>query len=69
MKKILVPLLLALPCWLYSQQVADTAYNPPIPGPAYEAGTGPVVFIDEGHHNFHTKEGRYKAFSNLLERG
>jgi len=30
--------------------------------------TGPVVFVDEGHHNFHTKSGRYRAFSDLLER-
>ena len=52
----------------YAQQVADTAYKPVIAHPAYESGKGPVVFIDEGHHNFHTKDGRYKAFSNLLER-
>ncbi len=31
-------------------------------------GEGPVVFIDEGHNNFHTKNGRYKAFASLLER-
>jgi hypothetical protein len=53
---------------LFSQQIADTSYNPPIPRPAYPAGTGPVLFIDEGHHNFHTKNGRYWAFARLLER-
>ncbi len=53
---------------IYAQQVADTAYKPVIANPAYQSGKGPVVFIDEGHHNFHTKEARYKAFSNLLER-
>ncbi|MEE9461945.1 MAG: hypothetical protein V3V53_08940 [Bacteroidales bacterium] len=53
---------------MYAQQVADTAYKPVIHDPAYEIGKGPVVYIDEGHHNFHTKEGRYKAFSNLVER-
>jgi hypothetical protein len=51
-----------------AQQVADTAYKPVLHDPAYEPGKGPVVFIDEGHQNFHTKEGRYKAFSNLVER-
>ena len=51
-----------------AQQVADTSYHPPIPHPEYESGSGPVVFIDEGHHNFHTKDGRYKAFASLLER-
>lgn len=53
---------------LFPQQIADTGYNPPITNPAYQPEEGPIVFIDEGHHNFHTKEGRYKAFSNLLER-
>ena len=53
---------------LLSQQVADTTYNPIILSPAYKLGQGSAVFIDEGHHNFHTKNGRYRAFSNLLER-
>ena len=53
---------------LFSQQIADTTYNPIIPNPEYDPGEGPVVFIDGGHNNFHTKDGRYKAFANLLER-
>lgn len=53
---------------IQAQQVADTSYRPDIPNPAYVSDRGSVVFIDEGHHNFHTKNGRYKAFSNLLER-
>jgi len=68
MKKILLLWGFILPACLFSQQLADRSYHPPIPEPAYERGTGPLVFIDEGHHNFHTKEGRYEAFSNLLER-
>ena len=47
--------------------MADTTYSPKIHNPLYILGKGSVVFIDEGHHNFHTKNGRYKAFSNLLE--
>ena len=54
--------------WLFSQQIADTTYNPVIHNPEYDSGKGPVIFIDEGHHNFHTKNGRYKSFSNLLNR-
>ncbi len=68
MKTILCFIILIMPVWLIGQQVADTGYHPPIHNPAYGPGEGPVVFIDEGHHNFHTKEGRYKAFANLLER-
>jgi hypothetical protein len=61
-------LLLIVPTWLFSQQVADTTYHPDIPDPAYKQGTGPVIFIDEGHFNFHTRDGRYRAFAMLLER-
>lgn len=68
MKTLIFLIILILPAWLYSQQLADTTYNPIIQNPIYELGKGPVVFIDEGHHNFHTKNGRFKAFSNLLER-
>ncbi|MGB3080224.1 MAG: DUF4350 domain-containing protein [Saprospiraceae bacterium] len=51
-----------------AQQIADTSYHPMITHPAYAKGKGPVIFIDEGHHNFHTKTGRYLPFANLLER-
>lgn len=66
--RIFIILIVLLPHWLFSQQIADTTYSPIIPNPEYKAGIGPVVFIDEGHNNFHTKNGRYKAFSKLLER-
>ena len=68
MKTSILLFLLILPGWLFSQQISDTTYNPLIKSPEYEPGKGPVVFIDEGHYNFHTKNGRYKAFSNLLQR-
>src|SRR5262245_3160721 len=51
-----------------AQQVPDLAYRPPLPRPAYEPGKGPRVAIDEGHHNFHTADGRYKPFAELLKR-
>ena len=66
LKKLAI--LLAVPCSVYAQQIADTTYKPEIKNPVYEPGKGSVVFIDEGHHNFHTKSGRYRAFSDLLER-
>ena len=51
-----------------AQQVPDLKYKPPLPPPAYEAGQGPRVTIDEAHHNFHTADGRYKPFAELLRR-
>jgi len=51
-----------------AQQVADTSFKPPIPDPAYPSGKGPVVMIDEAHFNFHTADGRYAPFAELLRR-
>ena len=68
MKKLSFFIVLLFPVWLFSQQIADTTYNPIIHNPEYGMGKGPVVFIDEGHNNFHTKNGRFKAFARLLER-
>lgn len=51
-----------------AQQVPDLNYDPGIPNPAYPKGKGPVIFIDEGHYNFHTKDGRYSPFAKVLEK-
>ena len=51
-----------------AQQVPDTAYKPFIDNPAYAQGKGALVFIDEGHNNFHTRGDRYLPFAMLLER-
>jgi hypothetical protein len=51
-----------------AQQVADLKYRPPLPRPAYESEKGPRVVIDEAHFNFHTADGRYKPFADLLRR-
>ena len=53
---------------LFAQQVADPNFKPQIDRPAYAEGKGPVVLIDEAHHNFHTADGRYKPFADLLSR-
>lgn len=63
---VLVLLLASAP--LFAQQVADTQFKPRIDNPAYPSGKGPVVLIDEAHHNFHTANGRYKPFADLLRR-
>ncbi|MFA7359602.1 MAG: DUF4350 domain-containing protein [Candidatus Kapaibacterium sp.] len=68
MKAFLFFILIVLPLTLCSQQVSDTSYSPIIKNPEYNVRKGPVVFIDEGHNNFHTKQGRYRAFSDLLEK-
>jgi hypothetical protein len=47
------------------QQHADASFRPKVPNPAY-AANGPVVAIDQAHHNFHTLDGRYAPFGKLL---
>ena len=49
-----------------AQQVPDPGFNPAIERPAYAAGQGPRVAIDEAHLNFHTADGGYAAFAKLL---
>ncbi len=68
MKQRIVAVILFLVASAYCQQVADTAFQPPIEKPAYENGKGPRVVIDGGHHNFHTVDGRYLPFAQLLRR-
>ena len=51
-----------------AQQISDPDFNPPIFNPAYATGEGSQVYIDEAHNNFHTKNGRYKPFADLLTR-
>ena len=61
-------ILVGAPLPVTAQQRPDLEFRPLIIDPAFEIGTGPVVLIDEAHFNFHTAEGRYKPFAELLRR-
>lgn len=50
---------------LQAQQMADPHFETKVAHPAY-AESHPKVLIDEAHANFHTAEGRYKPFADLL---
>jgi hypothetical protein len=63
-----VVLLAVLSHRLDAQQVPDKAFRPPVPRPAYAAGTGPRLCLDEAHHNFHTLDDRFWAFGELARR-
>ena len=49
-------------------QIADTDFSPPLPSPAFAAGQGHSVFLDEAHNNYHTVDGRYSPFVKILRR-
>jgi hypothetical protein len=48
-----------------AQQLADPEFNVSVAVPAFTKN-GPRILFDEAHHNFHTTEGRYKPFVDLL---
>src|SRR5215510_15987513 len=48
-----------------AQQMADPEFNTSVANPAYKK-EGPRVMFDEAHHNFHTTDGRYKPFVDLM---
>jgi len=57
--------LLCLSVAVAAQQLADPEFNTSVDKPAYSKN-GPRVMFDEAHHNFHTSDGRYKPFADLL---
>lgn len=67
MNRILLSILALLVVPALGQQVADPDFAPAVNEPMYQPGSGPLVLIDEGHNNFHTKDGRYGPFASLVE--
>ena len=49
----------------FAQQSPDPEFDVAVENPAYKKD-GPRVMFDEAHHNFHTIEGRYKPFVDIL---
>jgi len=49
-----------------AQQEPDPQADLSVSQPAYAQGAGPRVIIDGGHNNFHTVDGRYAPFAQLL---
>ncbi len=60
--------LLLTPCLLCAQKTADSEFTPSNNRPAYAQQSGPLVYIDGGHGNFHTADFRFEPFAKLLER-
>ena len=47
-------------------QLAGRAFHFDNPDPAFAPGAGPLVCVDEAHNNYHTANGRYRPFADLL---
>ena len=67
MKPVLVAFgVLALAGCQSSGAEPDDSYDTRIDQPAYAAGEGPLVLIDEAHHNVHRATHTYRPFAELL---
>src|SRR5882762_4456253 len=51
---------------VHGQQVPDLNFKPEIKYHAYPKSKGSVIILDEAHLNFHTLDGRYGPFGNIL---
>lgn len=67
MRKWIVALALALASSAaMAQQTVDTEGDLTVDHPLYAREQGPIVAIDAAHNNFHTAEGRYAPFAEVL---
>jgi hypothetical protein len=48
-------------------QIPDEYWTPAVSNPVFPQGDGPIVLVDAAHGNFHTIDGRFRAFSDLLQ--
>lgn len=63
---LLVIFIICVICGLTSaQQAPDPEFNTSVENSAYKKDS-PRVMFDEAHHNFHTMEGRFKPFVDVL---
>ena len=64
-KSLTVVWLLAAGAGLAQQQVNDLDFTAQVEHPAF-VKKHPRIGIDESHRNFHTRDGRYKPFTDLM---
>lgn len=67
-------LLISLAAWMTgcisgqhpAHQSADVTWVPVVAKPMFVDADGPVVLVDSAHGNWHTIDGRFRAFADLL---
>lgn len=67
MIKLLSSLMMFISLSINAQQLGDTSFKPKNTTRTFSASQSPVVLLDEAHHNFHTMDGRYRPFVDILE--
>lgn len=66
--KLAALIVLGLVALAVGAQSPDPSFASAIEAPAYQPDLGPTVAIDAAHLNFHTAEGGYAPFAELLRR-
>ena len=51
---------------LSQEQAADETFHFDNPDPAFAPDSGALVCVDAAHNNYHTADGRYRPFADLL---
>ena len=67
MIKLLSSLMIFISLSIHAQQLGDTSFKPKNTIRTFATSQSPVVLLDEAHHNFHTMDGRYRPFVDILE--
>ena len=67
MVKLLSSLIMFISLSIHAQQLGDTSFTPKNTTRTFSPSQSPVVLLDQAHHNFHTMDGRYRAFVDILK--
>lgn len=67
MVKLLSSLMIFISLSMPAQQLGDTSFKPKNTTRTFATSQSPVVLLDEAHHNFHTMDGRYRPFVDILK--
>jgi hypothetical protein len=65
--KLLSSLMIFISLSIHAQQLGDTSFTPKNTTRTFSSSQSPVVLLDEAHHNFHTMDGRYRPFVDILK--
>jgi hypothetical protein len=66
MKKLTCLLFVCLIILSCKTRAIDESFQPNVDNPVYQSGQGSLIFIDESHYNYHTKDGLYSPLTKLL---
>ena len=67
MVKLISSFIIVISFSINAQQLGDTSFKPKNTTKTFSQTESPLVLLDEAHNNFHTMDGRYRPFVNILE--